>query len=205
MTRKLDLTKPCADRSRPRIGGGALIGAVVDWPASPDRVPLTLVMSLPARFVNLHGDCQLPDHQFVSVFSDYRNDAYFLDAITYHGSPDKLALLRQGYTRVLMHRRGHEVFGPVTIPAMDMLVQERDAAAVWAGGSRIGGQASLLQAEPLEPLDGRFILQLYAGDFPHPHRDVFGLSNAAGFLFIDPMGIGDPTSLDIGSFFVQTT
>ena len=99
MTKKLRLTTPCIDNASPRIGGGALIQNTAGWPTTPNGEPLTLIMSLPTWFLNEHAGFSLPAGHFVSVFSCYAKDEYFLDCITYHGSQEELHWLSRNCIR----------------------------------------------------------------------------------------------------------
>jgi len=206
MAKKLSFTNKCLDNKSPRIGGGALIENIVDWPTAPDGLPLTLVMSFPTSFFNENANLSLPEDHFISVFSYYSNSEYFLDNITYHGSQEELDWLRKGFTRVICHVAGAEIFGSTVIPAMVIEVDEVDLdTSVPFGGSKIGGQPSLLQSEPLELGSEQFALQVYGNNFPRPYEGIFGLSDAVAYLFLDPTGMIATSSLEIGTFFVQVT
>ncbi|MFE0838441.1 hypothetical protein ACFW4V_37055, partial [Streptomyces sp. NPDC058825] len=66
-------------------------------------------------------------------------------------------------------------------------------------GSGIGVPPGFLQNENLALDKGlEFSLQLYSGDFPANWTDIFGLSDALGYLFID----GKRSE---GLFFAQVT
>jgi len=206
MAKEIHFTKTPVTAEMARIGGGALIGGVADWPAAPDGTSLTLVASLPAAFINAHAGMDLPGEKFVSVFSYYDPEEYILDCITYHGSAEELAWLRQGYTRVILHDRGAEQFGGVTIPAQAIELDAADIVEpVLFQGSKIGGAPGLLQAQPLA-LDGQaFVLQFYGGCFPKPFIGIFGLSDAVGYLFMSTASPGHAGPVDAGTFFVQAT
>ena len=163
-------------------------------------------MSLPSTFLNQHAGFSLPDDRIVSVFSYYSLDEYFLDCITYHGSQEELEWLRKGFTKVVLHEPGSEVFQSVTIPAMKIDVETIDLGAMESfGGSSIGGEPCLLQAEALALEDQKFALQVYGSNFPHPHQGIFGLSDAVGYVFIDPAPAVGNTAKEVGTFFVQVT
>ena len=206
MAKKIKFTNPCSVSQLPRIGGTALIGGVTNWPETPEGKPLTLVMSLPAGFLNDNAACKLPDDYFISVFSYYPQGEYFVDSITYHGTKEELDWLRKGYTRVILHKEGSEVSGPVTVPPMAIEIDsEALDGTVPYHGSKIGGDPDLLQAEPLALGEEQFALQLNGGKFPEPHHGIFGLSDAMGYLFIarNPAPPGQATNT--GTFFVQVT
>ena len=73
-----------------RLGGGALIGGVADWPCGPGGQLLVLAASLPAAFVAEHTGIAIGAGRIASVFTSYRPSDYFLDEITYHGAPAEL-------------------------------------------------------------------------------------------------------------------
>jgi len=139
---------------------------------------------------------------YISVFSYYSKSEYFLDCITYHGSLEELDWIRKGYTRVVIHRPGSEMFGPHVIPTIT--VDSGSETANSYGGSKIGGEPILLQNEPLALGNEKFAMQLYGGDFPFPYRGVLGLTDAVGYLYIDPMR-WESMPGDAGTFFVQVT
>lgn len=200
--RKLSFAGPCIENRKPRIGGGALIQDFVEWPIAPDGEPLTLVLSMPASFLNENAGLNIPAGLHVSVFSYYSKSKYFLDCITYHGSSEELEWIRKGCTRVIIHRPESEVFGHHVIPAI--AVDTGSEAENAYGGSKIGGDSTLLQNEALALGKEKFALQLYGGDFPSPYRGVLGLTDAVGYLYIDPMRWRS-TPADAGTFFVQVT
>jgi hypothetical protein len=205
-SKKLSFANLCLDPKLPRIGGGALIGSLSAWPSAPSGNPLSLVASLPTEFLNENAALALPKNHFISVFSYYDADEYFLDSLTYHGSAEELEWIKKGFTRVLIHEPAEEVFGTVTIPAMTLNLESMELGALTTyTGSKIGGEPGLLQAEPLALCSEKFALQLYGGCFPASHKDIFGLSDAVGYLFIksDASDIADKS--DMGTFFVQVT
>jgi len=189
----LEFGVECSDPFEPRIGGAALIGGILDWPATSSGKPLHLIMSCPARFLGV-GE----HDEFVSVFSFYSPDDYFLDQVTYHGDPQEMqGIVRNGTARVIFHRKGEEIQGAEAIPSRKLRVQN-DVMPPFQG-SGIGGPPGFLQNEKLALAEGmRFSLQLYSGDFPEGWTDVFGLRDAVAYLFLD----GQKRE---GLFFVQVT
>lgn len=191
--KKLLIGAECHDALDPRIGGGALIGGLASWPTTSSGEELQLVASLPTKFLGLErGD------EYVSVFSFYSRDDYFLDRITYHGDPEEMRVIKAGKsTQVLFHKKGAEIFGGDVIPARKLIVQ--DEAVQPYQGSGIGMPPGFLQNENLSLDEGlEFSLQLYSGDFPSGWTDIFGLSDAVAYLFIDK-------GKREGLFFVQVT
>lgn len=202
--KRLTVSTGCDDHRAARIGGPALIGGLAGWPVAPDGNPLTLVMSLPTNFLNEHAAFPLPAHCFVSVFSYYSREAYFLDLITYHGSREELDVIREGHTRVLLHAEGAPQAGPTTLPALELAVKGDAAQGDLVQDTKIGGDADLLQAEPLALEGQRFALQLYGSVFPRPYEDMLYLTDAIGYLYIDERA-APSSGCDAGTFFAQVT
>lgn len=190
-------THPASDPAEPRIGGGALIGGICDWPRGPSGAPLVLVTSLPAAFLAEFTGIDIGPGRYASAFTTYAPRTYFLDEITYHGDPAELALLRRGVTQVLVHDAGTLVHGDVEVPAHAIRLGEGEAQ------SHVGGAAVLLQKEDPEVNGLAFALQLYGGDLPKPFRDLFYLTDGVGYLYLPVQATG---GIDrSGLFFVQVT
>lgn len=211
MSSRLHLDAGDALPGDPRVGGGALIGGITDWPPGPFGHPLVLVASLPAEFVAATTGIDLGAGRIASVFTTYTPGAYFLDQVTYHGDPSELALLRQGTTQVLVHDRGSLVHGAVEVPARRIEAREWGAerSVDWSDEdipnscSLAGGAERLLQEEPLA-LDGlAFALQIYGGDLPQPFRGLFHLADGVGYVYLPTRAAN---GIDrSGLFFVQVT
>jgi len=195
---------PCSNQTlSPRIGGDACIGGVVEW-AAPDGNALVLAISLPAQFLNDHTELAISPDAIVSVFTCYSPDDYFLDNITYHGAPEELAVLRQGFTQVFIHPCGKPVSGSSVVPAQEIVVTECPEDELnYCDGSKIGGNIKLLQNETLDTGNLNFSMQLYGGDFPDGFKDIFYLADAVGYLFL-PKNNEKPVDA-CGLFFVQAT
>lgn len=206
MAKKINFIERPVAADEPRIGGGALIGGTAAWPATPEGVPLTLIASIPAAFINGNAAFALPANRFVSVFSFYDPDEWLLDYITYHGTAEELETIREGYTKVLLHEKGSEQFEGTTIPAraIELDTDNIDDNALFQS-SKIGGEPGLLQAEPLGLGNQRFAMQFYGGHFPKPFNGVFGLTDAVGYLFMSTDLADSSDALDAGTFFVQVT
>ncbi|WP_338767683.1 hypothetical protein [Massilia sp. METH4] len=196
--RRLVFIVPSTNPRDARIGGGALIGEICDWPVAPDGSPLLLVASIPGAFIGKHASVELPPDIFISVFSYYSQDDYFLDQISYHGDQQELACIESGTTKVIMHARGQEIFQPDSIPAYRMDLSE-DPVVDNDCGSYIGCGPSFLQNERLDLAGLQFALQIRSSDFPEKYSDVFGLPDATGYLYL-----GKSESRP-GLFFAQVT
>lgn len=205
LVKKLSFLHPCLDSKIPRIGGVALIGGLVGWPETPEKIPLTLIMSLSTQFLNENAGFDLPVNHYVSVFTYYSKDDYFLEYITYHGIQNELDNIRKGYTKVVFHAEGNEVAGPITIPAMAIEIDSVDPCDAEFQESKIGGQPDYLQNEFLSLGNEKFALQLYGSDFPAPYTDIFFLPEALGYIFIDENRTLASSISDAGTFFIQVT
>jgi len=184
MAYKIKFAKPCYDNESARIGGEAFIGGIADWPETPEGFPMTLVMSSPARFLNRYAGFQLLEDLFVSVFTYYSKDDYFLDLITYHGNQSELDTIRDGYTKVLLHKKGKALSGAITVPPMSIDVDERDVDSDRFQEPKVGGKPDQLQPGLLALDEQRFALQLYGNVFPYPYRDIFFMPEALAYLFV---------------------
>ncbi|WBS02563.1 hypothetical protein OU994_30725 [Pseudoduganella sp. SL102] len=198
MGKRIILSKPSNDPHDPRVGGGALIGGIEDWPVSPDGAPLMLVASIPNSFIKKNTGIEIPENLYTSIFSCYSEKDYFLDLITYHGDADELATIRSGYTKVIQHPPGQEIHQTSFIPPhrIDLGVSVPDEVD---SGSRMGGEPLFLQNEELDLGEMEYVLQLMGADFPSKFTGIFALSDAVAYLYLSP---GETPN---GLFFAQTT
>lgn len=195
--RTIEIATDCLDSTLPRIGGGAFIGGIKDWPKTAAGEALTLVASLPLSAVNDKLDASDGDI-YISVFSYYSVDDYFLDEITYHGNTEERSLIeRTGSTRVLLHSKGELVYDGCAIEEREIVFKDKTPVSPWHG-SGLGQPPGFLQNENMTLPEMKFILQLYSADFPSPYKDIFGLSDALGYLYVN-------NNQDGGLFFVQVT
>ncbi|BEP96963.1 hypothetical protein GmRootA79_53480 (plasmid) [Acidovorax sp. A79] len=199
MPTSLTITPDGAHPLAPRLGGGALIGGVADWPQGPFGHPLVLAASLPAAFLAVHAGIDIGAGRVASVFTTYLPGEYFLDHITYHGDAADLALLRRGTTQVLVHTAGALVQGALELPAHAIRAQAGGGDAL----SFIGGEPQWLQNEDLELGGLAFAWQIDGGDLPATLRNLFYLADGVGYLYLpqQPTGRVDCSGL----FFVQVT
>lgn len=191
--KKIYFNTPSTSDRESRIGGNALIGGIIEWPTlSENEEPLTLVASIEACSIFNNQ----PPFKYISIFSYYSADDYFLDRVCYHGDPDELRDILGGTTKVVLHDEGLPINKGYNIPAMKMDVDTNDSGLFQ--GSGVGATPSMLQNEHLNLSDFEFKMQIYSSDFPKPFDDIFGLSDAIGYLYIK-------NDLSSGLFFVQTT
>lgn len=193
----LHFTNNCNNIDAARIGGGAFIGGIVDWPKHENGQDLTLITSIPMDFIKSHIDNYLPQY-YLSVFSYYSSIEYFLDEITYHGDPEEKAHLeRTGATQVFIHKKGSIIYKDNSIPAREILISDTEHSSPWQG-SGIGIPPGFLQNEGIDFTDKNFVLQFYSSDFPAPYKDIFGLTDSVAYLYVD-------IDLKGGVFFAQST
>ena len=178
------------------------------WPLDPEGEPLRLVATVEcAAFKLATGAPSMPASGQLQVFSTYSKTDYFLENIVY--DPDYFVLqdgsgeALPAYTLVTFTPSGAAASmqtSPVeSIPAMPMLLQDETI------GADDFPVFSLASAEPPKGLvmpaalkdDYAFVLQLYSSDFPEPFKDIFYLTDAVGYLFLNKDASGQ------GVFFVQ--
>jgi hypothetical protein len=178
-----------------RIGGGAFIGGILDWPKTNDGKDLTLIASIPANLVNATSNYR---DKFISVFSFYSED-YFVDEITYHGNDDELDyIIEHGTTKVIVHDKGNLVQeAKYIIKPMRIMINEHDELGVYQG-SGFGNPPGFIQNKNIGFDNMTFVLQLYSSDFPHPYKDIFCLTDSVGYLYINKDMSG-------GLFFTQVS
>lgn len=201
MSKQLILSAVSSDLHEPRIGGAALIGGNIAWPKHPNGEPLSLIASIPNEFIINATGIDLVPGLYTSIFSYYSDSEYFLDEITYHGSPEELDCIRKGSTKVIQHPIGAADSQGTAIPPHRVelgspTLDDKDC------GSRIGGSPCLLQNEELNLQDMRFTLQLRSSDFPSKYSDIFGVPGAMGYLYLCP---SEAKAGESGLFFSQTT
>ena len=187
------------DSTLPRIGGHSFLPEQIDWPVNPDGIKLTLIASIPVKFVKEQVAIENSDSGFISVFSTYDPEDYFLDLVTYHGDEEEYENITNGYTKVIVHEKGtSRNDAEKEIPAREMKISGEVDNESEHSGSRIGGTAGLLQKNELNLGNAQFLCQFYGGDFPEEFTDIFDLADAVGYIYIDPKN-------EDNKFFVQAT
>ncbi len=171
----------------------------MDWPENPEGGKLTFIIHLPMDFVNEALGTSYPEHYAISVFTTYHKEDYFLDRITYHGDPAELAIIQNGYTKVIAHPIGQpRNESNFIIPAREMILSETVEGPDYIG-SKMGGKPGYVQQESLSLDHLLFCLQLYGSDFGEDFKDIFFLSDAVGYLFLNVL----ENENDAGIFFTQ--
>jgi hypothetical protein len=182
----------------PRIGGNSFIPSNIEWPKNKDGNNLTLIASIPCEFFKEYVNLDFHDGSFISVFSTYDENDYFLDLITYHGDDEEMENINSGFTKVLIHEKGSpRNESNCIIPSKIIMPKDDINDDIEYTGSKIGGNAGILQKENLKLVDNYvFAFQLYGADFPEGFEGIFELSDAVGYLYLNS---------DDGKFFVQAT
>lgn len=169
-----------SDSSIARFGGDAFLPINCLWPTNSNKEKLTLVLSLPANFINEHCGMTLSSDMYVSVFSTY-NDDYFLDEVIDNGDIENF-IIENNYTKVLIHKRGdnarNESLNALSAFAIDVNSNETETMTF------MGGNPRFLQNEVQLVQDMKFCLQFYAGDLPLQYTNLLYLDDAVGYLFL---------------------
>lgn len=188
---------------QPRIGGKSLLPANLDWPRNPNGEPLVLIASLSSQFLNDELGFALPSESFVSVFTTYNKDDYFLDVITYSGSEEELDNIRSGFTKVIVHEKGApRNDSEYLIPSMHLVFSNMQNDLENYIGSKLAGKPGWLQKGIEIPADYKFVLQLYSSDFPEEFEGIFYLTDSVGYLLVNDKSA---INTEAGLFFTQAT
>ncbi|MCP1185156.1 DUF1963 domain-containing protein [Paenibacillus sp. 1781tsa1] len=206
------VTRFTIDPADPNLDSGIWIGGeiayVADWPLNPEGQPLMHLFSIHCNTLSQQVHIpSLPQDKYISVFSTYSASEYFLDQVTYAG--DELEWnenILAGYTYVSVSTHPLTSVCPVSpIPLsgvrlieMELDDQEFPAFSFFSPTlpNGIKGIEHLVEEYQL-------VCQVYSGDFPDPYRDILGLSDANGYLFLRK-GLASAHAPFDGIFFVQT-
>ncbi|HAT1514001.1 TPA: DUF1963 domain-containing protein [Morganella morganii] len=183
------------------IGGNK--GYVSEWPVNPNGKELLHLFSIDCEKVAPQvADGVLPKTGYLSIFSTYSSSDYFLDEITYFGDEDDLNLIRSGFTFVSYSLTGslsesNEDFIPETkVDLLNTRIDSEEYPMISFFSKHIPNGLTCVD----EVFNNyHFVCQVYSADFPSPFKDVLGLSDAIGYLFIKNEG----NNIE-GLFFVQT-
>ncbi|MGF9697073.1 hypothetical protein [Paenibacillus sp. MABNR03] len=197
----------------PNLNSAMWIGGeqayIQEWPLNPEGHPLLHLFSINSSKLLQHVHVPyLPPDMFISVFSTYSASEYFLDQVTYTG--DELEWnenILAGCTYVSVTPHAQTSLSPtLTIPISEVnfvetQLAEQDFPAFSFFSSTIpngvNGIGHLLTHYQL-------VCQIYSADFPAPYKDILGLSDASGYLFLRKGPASAEAPLD-GLFFVQTS
>lgn len=197
-----ELLTPADDSSYSGVVFGGDSANVSDWPLNPEGEPLLLIATIECALIKQRLKLKsLPDSGILSVFSTYSKDDYFLDSITYSGDPSELEALKAGYTAVVLGEGPNKEKSPVqSVPSEKKELRIREISEeefpVFSMCSETVPNG--LSVPESFTRDYEFVMQIYSSDFPEPFEDVFYLTDAVGYLFLNRDGSGN------GIFFVQT-
>ncbi|WP_405117728.1 DUF1963 domain-containing protein [Paenibacillus sp. FSL H8-0317] len=206
------VTRFTVDPDDPNQDSGMWIGGetayVSDWPLNSDGQPLLHLFSINCNTLSQQVHIpSLPQDKYISVFSTYSVSEYFLDQVIYTG--DKLEwneniLAGSTYVSVSSHPLTSVCpVPPIPLSGVRLIETELDDEAFPAFSffsptlpNGVKGIDHLLEEHQL-------VCQIYSGDFPEPYRDILGLPDANGYLFLRKGPASAYAPFD-GIFFVQT-
>lgn len=180
-----------------------------DWPKNPDGEDLYNVVNLDSNIINGNiGYEVLPTDTYISVFTTYSEEEYFLDDVTYFGGSDELESIKSGYTKVIVsltkdhtekEKRKNDVINESKMASLipyELKDEDIPAFSFFSSQVPVGvsGLNDLLN-------EYYFVCQLYSGDIPICNGELFGLTDANGYLLIRKELRNDGYD---GLFFIQT-
>ncbi|MFM2479651.1 DUF1963 domain-containing protein [Celerinatantimonas sp. MCCC 1A17872] len=199
----------CSDEknSGAEFGGAPYINT--DWPKNPDGEDLYNVINIDSNIINNHiGYDLLPTDTCISIFTTYSEEDYFLDDVTYFGDLDELDNIKSGYTKVIIKSlnkyatkdecKGRCINKNFTVSLIPYELKDGDIPAFSFFSSQIPAGVSGLDDLLSEYY---FACQLYSGDIPICNGELFGLTDANGYLLIRKELKNDGYD---GLFFIQT-
>ncbi|WP_025026058.1 DUF1963 domain-containing protein [Caldalkalibacillus mannanilyticus] len=189
----------------PVIYFGGNTAKVDRWPQNPDGDYLTLLFSINCTAFQKEISRDFPSDGVIHVFSTYSRQNYFLDYITYSGTPAEFKLITSGYTTVIHSEiNTKEIKSPVaSMPRLNMeLVDDEITETEFSTASFISQSVpnGIVAADKLSA-EYNFFCQVYSSDFPEPYQDALYLTDAIGYLFLRK---GKSAGEAPGIFFVQT-
>jgi hypothetical protein len=184
------------------FGGGAFLENGDLWPKNPAGLDLTHIISISSNDLNALSEAKIPEGYFLSVFSTFIKDEYFLDCITYSGDVSELEDIRKGFTKVMVHKPGNEeikkgAFFKRSFIDYKNAESEKDGYQC----SKIGGKPDFLQNE-IDGIDKMtFVAQISPMDLGEDYKNIFYIKGAIGYVFLSE----DIESHIQGLFFAQAT
>lgn len=185
-----------------KFGGGAFIEK--DWPKNPLGEDLALLMTIDSNKLNNEiSRFKLPKGSYISVFSTYNENRYFLDDIVFFGDDVELNYIKSGFTKVTVSNSSQLNKSGNTFPCQRIKLNKKQI------NNEDYPAFSFLSNEIPNGIVGYdkivkdydFICQLYSTDIPSKDGGALGLSDAIGYLFLKK-NIDDVDNA--GLFFVQT-
>ncbi len=185
-----------------KFGGGAFIEG--EWPKNPIGEDLTLLLTINGNKLNKKiSEFELLKDKYISVFSTYNENRYFLDDIVFFGDDVELNYIKSGFTKVTLSEKSKLSVNRNELSLKKIDLEEREL------NTNDYPAFSFLSNEIPNGMVGYegllkeyiFICQLYSKDIPSKDGGILGLSDAIGYLFLRKE-IKDHN--DAGLFFVQT-
>ncbi|MDC9591684.1 DUF1963 domain-containing protein [Xenorhabdus sp. XENO-10] len=171
------------------LGGNK--GYVSQWPVNPDGEKLLNLFSIDYEKLSSRiPERILPTSGYLSVFSTYSDNEYFLDSITYFGDEQELNLIKSGFTFVSYSLtndtlENNDKFIPErSVIFLDMEIEDDDYPMLSFFSKKI--PYGLDDIGDIRN-DYHFVCQIYSADFPAPLQDALGLSDAIGYLTRIPL------------------
>ncbi|OKP23409.1 hypothetical protein [Serratia fonticola] len=199
--RFIDAPLPNED-SGVKFGGGAFIEG--EWPKNPIGEDLTLLLTIDSDKLNERVNTfKLPEGKYISVFSTYNENRYFLDDVVFFGDDVELNYIKSGFTRVTLSESSKLSVNSNNLNCKNVKLEVRELdSSDYPAFSFLSNEIpkGMVGYESLLS-EYNFICQLYSADIPSEDGGVLGLSDAVGYLFLKKE-IEDYN--DAGLFFVQT-
>ncbi|MEK4527346.1 DUF1963 domain-containing protein [Paenibacillus sp. BGI2013] len=206
------VTRFTVDPDDPNQDSGMWIGGetayISDWPLNPEGQPLLHLFSINCNTLSQQVHIpSLPQDKYISVFSTYSASEYFLDQVTYTGDElewNENIVAGCTYVSVSSHPLTSVCpVPPIPLSGVHLIEMELDDHEFPAFSffsptvtNCVKGIDHLLEEHQL-------VCQIYSGDFPEPYRDILGLPDANGYLFLRSGPASAHAPFD-GIFFVQT-
>lgn len=185
-----------------KFGGGAFWQN--NWPKNPLGEDLALLLTIDTnKLNNLIDYINLPKDKFLSIFSTYNPQRYFLDDIVFFGDEKELNYIKSGFTRVTISNQDILKKHNNIFESKDMKIEKTEIEeSSFPSFSLVSKKypKGLLGYKALED-EYRFICQVYSRDLPPYDGSALYLSDAIGYLFLRKNIIDEN---DAGIFFVQT-
>ena len=202
MQQVYELIPSSNENSGIKFGGGAFIDG--QWPQNPLGENLTLLFTIDNdKLSDSISGINFPKAKYISVFSTYNENRYFLDDIVYSGDDAELDHLKSGFTRVTLTDisklcENSNNLVPQYLELKKTQLENSDYPTFSFLSNKIPN--GIVACEKLMH-EYDFIGQLYSSDIPVHDGGALFLSDAIGYLFLKKK-IDDFNNA--GLFFAQT-
>lgn len=181
--------------------GGAHIER--EWPKNPKGEDLQLIITLDSDACNQSfAKPLLPSGKYISVFSTFNPQRYFLDDLVFTGDERDYQYIHTRFTKVVVSNTASKQIHTNCLPEIKMQLVpyqiEDDAFPAYSFLSSsipngLKGYYGLLD-------EYDFVAQFYGANLSEQQTGLLGLSDANGYLFLKKHITDD---MDAGFFFVQ--